>query len=93
MTTEWEDLQIKLGNMAPRDIPKPLTDQEYDAKAAQNRERLEEQIQIAMDKKKSEDEIRDELEDEFADDDKIMEQLRYLQNFIQTHNMQAKKNC
>lgn len=79
--------------MAPRDIPKPLTDQEYDAKAAQNRERLEEQIQIAMDKKKSEDEIRDELEDEFADDDKIMEQLRYLQNFIQTHNMQAKKNC
>lgn len=64
MTTEWEDIQIKLGNMAPKEVHRfvaitlletlalttcrPPTDREYDAAAQANNEMLQEVVKNAI---------------------------------------------
>lgn len=64
-TTQWEDIQIKLGNMAPK--PKPWKPDAY--KPEQEEQKDKEWLD-----KKDEDELS-ELEDEFQDD-KVLEEYR-----------------
>lgn len=65
-TTQWEDIQVKLGNMAPR--PKPWKPEAYTPEE-------EEQKDKDWLDKKDEGELSD-LEDEFGDD-RALEEYRY----------------
>lgn len=72
MTTEWEDIQIRLGNMAPKNIKRGPTDREYDEMGAQNVEFLEEAKRIVLERASLED--LEEFED--LEDEDVLEQYR-----------------
>jgi len=71
-TTEWEDIQIRLGNFAPRNIERAPTDLEYDEKATENKEQLESQKQEKMENASLEQ--LDEFEDE--EDERVLQEYR-----------------
>lgn len=71
-TTEWEDLQVKLGNWQKRDIPRPPTEKEYDQQAAEQRE-AREQEKLSKYESATLDEL-DEFEDE--EDERVLEEYR-----------------
>jgi hypothetical protein len=64
-TTQWEDIQVKLGNMAPK--PKPWKPDAYQPEVEQQKDKQ------FLDKQ-DEQELRD-LEEEF-DDDRALEEYR-----------------
>jgi len=71
-TTEWEDIQVRLGNWAPRNIQKAPTDLEYDERALENGKRSEEEQRERL-QNASLDELN-ELEDD--NDEKVIEEYR-----------------
>jgi len=72
MTTEWEDIQIKFGNMAPKVIHRAPTTKEYDEDALEEKEAIEdEQRQQFVDAATEQPDLLDDL-----DDDVFMEELR-----------------
>ena len=72
-TTEWEDIQIKMGNLPPREVDRAPTDYEYDQQALQNKEEAELEKQQKRLGNASLEEL-DELEDE--EDERILEAYR-----------------
>jgi hypothetical protein len=71
-TTQWEDIQIRLGNMAPK--PKPWKPDAYTPEQ-------EEQKDKEWLDKKDEEELA-ELDDEFQDD-RALEEYRWAANALQ----------
>jgi len=71
-TTEWDDIQIRLGNLAPIHVQKPLTDEQYDQKALRNKGIKENEKEQKL-SNASLDEL-DEFEDE--EDEKILAEYR-----------------
>jgi len=72
-TTEWEDIQVKMGNMPQRQIIRAPTAEEYDEDAANDRDLLESAADAVLDKASLEQ--LHELEDDF-EDDKVLEEYR-----------------
>lgn len=71
-TSEWEDIQVKMGNWEKRDIARAPTDMEYDDMANENREFMENAVKGVI-AKASLDEL-DELED--IEDERVLEEYR-----------------
>mmetsp|Transcript_5093 Transcript_5093/g.7175 ORF Transcript_5093/g.7175 Transcript_5093/m.7175 type:complete len:237 (+) Transcript_5093:46-756(+) len=89
MTTEWEDIQIRMGNMAPRHIEKPPTEEDYDRNAFDLREELAVQ-KIAKEIADAErNKEIDDLEFDLEDDQKFLEEYR--QRRIEELKEQASK--
>ncbi len=72
-TTEWEDLHIKLGNIAPKTVYRAPTELEYDDDSLQIKEHLE-----SLKKEALENASLEQLEDlEDVEDEKVLERLRF----------------
>jgi len=71
-TTEWQDIQIKMGNLAPIAVERPLTDLEYDELAPRNKEDRDNEDREKL-ANASLDRL-DELEDD--EDEKVLEEYR-----------------
>lgn len=72
MTTEWEDILIAKGIMAPKHVQKAPTATEYDAMALENKEAVEALLDAELESRDLED-----LEAELDDDD-VLEAYRYV---------------
>lgn len=78
-TTQWEDIQTKLGNMAPK--PKPW---KPDAYKPEEEQRVDQEF---LSKAHDQQQLQD-LEDEF-DDDRALEEYRCAQQLLQTSKIRV----